>query len=135
MDSSATKILAQTTTNSLGQPIAYPQDGTPEITTLLIEMAPGDEFPWHRHPVPLLGYIFSGELTVYQASGEKRIVHAGEVSLESVDVMHRGVNEGAEPCRMVVFVLGRQGEPYTLETSELASPVLKSPLQQGLHES
>ncbi|HEX4139524.1 MAG TPA: cupin domain-containing protein [Candidatus Methylacidiphilales bacterium] len=113
MDPSAVKTLAQTTVNSLGQPIAWPQGGTPEVTALLVEMAPGEELPWHKHPVPLLGYIFSGELTVYQITGEKRTVRAGEVSLESVGVVHRGVNEGSEPCRMIVFVLGRQGEPFT----------------------
>ena len=79
--------------------------GTPEVTAFLAELAPGEELPWHQHPVPLLGYIFSGQLTVYQITGEKRTVHAGEVSLESVGVVHRGVNEGAEPCKMVVFVL------------------------------
>ncbi len=115
MDPSAVKTLAQTTVNSLGQPIAWPQGGTPEVTALLVEMAPGEEFPWHKHPVPLLGYIFTGELTVYQITGEKRVVRAGEVSLESVDVVHRGVNEGAGPCKMVVFVLGRQGEAFTEE--------------------
>lgn len=113
MDLATAKILAQTTTNSVGQAVAYPKGGTPEITALLVEMAPGAEFPWHRHPVPLLGYIFSGELTVYQARGEKRVVADGEVSLESVDVMHRGVNEGAEPCKMIVFVLGLKDVPFT----------------------
>ena len=113
MNPSATKTLAQTTVNSLGQPIAWPQGGTPEVTALLVEMAPGEELPWHQHPVPLLGYIFSGQLTVYQISGEKRIVHAGEVSLESVGVVHRGINEGSEPCKMVVFVLGLKGVDFT----------------------
>jgi len=113
MDPSAVKMLAQTTVNALGQPIAWPQGGTPEITAILVEMQPGDEMPWHQHPVPLLGYIFSGELTVYQISGEKRTVRAGEVSLESVGVIHRGINEGKTPCKMIVFVLGRQGEPFT----------------------
>jgi quercetin dioxygenase-like cupin family protein len=113
MDPSKVKTLAQTTVNSLGQPIAWPQGGTPEVTALLVEMAPGDEMPWHLHPVLLLGYIFSGALTVYQITGEQRTVHAGEVSLESVGVVHRGVNEGAEPCKMIVFVLGRRGEPFT----------------------
>jgi quercetin dioxygenase-like cupin family protein len=117
VDPSAARILAQTTTNSIGQPIAWPQGGTPEVTALLVEMAPGDELPWHQHPVPLLGYIFSGELTVYQATGEKRVVGAGEVSLESVGVMHRGVNEGAVPCKMIVFVLGLKDVPYTQEAS------------------
>ena len=106
-------MLAQTTVNALGQPIAWPQGGTPEVTALLVELAPGDEMPWHRHPVPLLGYIFSGALTVYQITGEKRTVHAGEVSLESVGVVHRGVNEGTEPCQMVVFVLGLKDVDFT----------------------
>jgi quercetin dioxygenase-like cupin family protein len=118
MNKDATRTLSQTTTNSVGQPIAYPHGGTPEVTALLVEMAPGDELPWHSHPVPLLGYIFSGELTVYQVTGEKRVVGAGEVSLESVDVMHRGVNEGAVPCKMIVFVLGRKGEAYTEEANQ-----------------
>jgi quercetin dioxygenase-like cupin family protein len=113
MDPSAVKTLAQTTVNSLGQPIAWPQGGTPEVTAFLAELAPGEELSWHQHPVPLLGYIFSGQLTVYQISGEKRTVHAGEVSLESVGVVHRGVNEGAEPCKMVVFVLGLKGVDFT----------------------
>jgi len=113
MDPSKVKWLAQTTVNALGQPIAWPQGGTPEVTALLVEMAPGDEMPWHRHPVPLLGYIFNGELTVYQVTGEKRVVGAGEVSLESVGVMHRGVNEGAVPCKMIVFVLGLKGVDFT----------------------
>ncbi len=113
MDPSRVKTLAQTTVNSLGQPIAYPQGGAPEISALLVEMAPGDELPWHQHPVPLLGYIFSGELTVYQITGEKRTVRAGEVSLESVGVAHRGVNEGTEPCKMIVFVLGLKGVDFT----------------------
>jgi quercetin dioxygenase-like cupin family protein len=121
MDPSATTILAQTTTNSIGQPIAWPQGGTPEVTALLVEMASGDELPWHQHPVPLLGYIFSGELTVYQITGEKRTVRAGEVSLESVGVLHRGVNERAETCRMVVFVLGLKDNPYTIEAAPKAS--------------
>ena len=113
MDPSAVKTLAQTTVNSLGQPIAWPQGGTAEVTAFLAELAPGEELPWHQHPVPLLGYIFSGQLTVYQISGEKRTVHAGEVSLESVGVVHRGVNEGTEPCKMVVFVLGLKGVDFT----------------------
>ena len=107
--------LLQTAVNSLGQPIEYPRDGVPEVTAFLVEMAPGEETGWHQHPVPLLGYIFSGELTVYQVTGEKRVVRAGEVSLESVDVLHRGVNEGGVPCKMIVFVLGLKDVAYTEE--------------------
>jgi quercetin dioxygenase-like cupin family protein len=112
---SAPNTLLRTTVNSIGQPIAYPGDGTPEVTALLVEMAPGEETGWHQHPVPLLGYILAGELTVYQATGEKRVVRSGEVSLESVGVVHNGVNEGAVPLKMIVFVAGLKDVPFTVE--------------------
>jgi quercetin dioxygenase-like cupin family protein len=115
---SQSHAILRTTVNSTGQAIAYPRDGKPEVTALLIEMAPGEETGWHQHPVPLLGYLLSGELTVYQISGEKRVVHAGEVSLESVDVVHNGVNEGAVPCKMIVFVAGLKDVPFTIDAKK-----------------
>jgi quercetin dioxygenase-like cupin family protein len=114
MTSPATTLL-RASVNSIGQPIAYPREGTPEVTALLVEMGPGEETGWHQHPVPLLGYILTGELTVYQISGEKRVVRSGEVSLESVGVIHNGVNEGAVPCKMIVFVAGLKDVPFTVE--------------------
>ena len=118
MNPEAVQPLLRTTVNSIGQPIAYPRDGTPEVTALLVEMAPGEETGWHRHPVPLIGYILTGELTVYQATGEKRVVRSGEVSLESVDVIHNGVNEGPAPLKMIVFVAGVKDLPFTIECRE-----------------
>jgi quercetin dioxygenase-like cupin family protein len=106
--------LLRTTVNSLGQPIRYPDEGAAEVTALLVEMAPGEVTGWHQHPVPLLGYLIEGELTVTQATGEKRVVRAGEVSLESVGVVHQGANEGSVPLRMVVFVIGVKDQPFTL---------------------
>ncbi len=118
MNSDAVKILLQTTRNSVDQPIEYPREGTPEVTALQIEMAPGDETGWHQHPVPLLGYLLSGELTVYQITGEKRVVRAGGVSLESVGVIHNGINEGTAPCKMIVFVAGLKDVPFTIEAGK-----------------
>jgi quercetin dioxygenase-like cupin family protein len=71
---------------------------------------------WHQHPVPLLGYLLSGELTVYQVTGEKRVVRTGEVSLESVGVIHQGINEGSGPLKMIVFVIGLKDLPFTVRT-------------------
>ena len=118
MNSEAVQHLLQTTVNSTGQSIEYPRDGVPEITALLIEMAPGEETGWHSHPVPLVGYIMSGELTVYQITGDKRVVPAGQNSLESVGVIHNGVNEGSVPCKMIVYVLGLKDVPYTIEAEQ-----------------
>ena len=115
MNPDAVQTLLRTTNNSVGQPIAWPRDSTSEVTVLIIEMAPGEETGWHRHPVPLLGYLLAGELTVYQITGEKRVVRAGEVSLESVGVIHNGINEGATPLKMIVFVAGLKDVPFTVE--------------------
>lgn len=112
MSPEAARILLQTTTNAIGQAIEYPRDGTPEVTAFLAEMAPGDDTGWHSHPVPLLGYIMEGALTVIQATGHKRVVRAGEISNESVGIVHKGLNEGTVPCRMVVFVVGLKGVPF-----------------------
>jgi len=119
MNPEAVQPLLQTTTNSTGQPIAYPREGTPEVTALLIEMAPGEQTGWHQHPVPLLGYLISGELTVYQITGEKRVVRTGGTSLESVGVIHNGVNEGTVPLKMIVFVVGLKDVPFTVETGKI----------------
>ena len=114
MNAGSVTTLLQTAVNSLGQPIAYPRDGAPEVTAFLVEMGPGEETGWHQHPVPLLGYILEGQLTVRQAGGEIRTVRAGEVSLESVGVLHNGVNDGAVPLKMIVFAAGLKDVPITV---------------------
>ena len=109
------KTLFCSTTNAVGQPIEYPCNGTPEVTAFIAELAPGEKTVWHQHPVPLLGYILEGELTVRQADGETRVVRAGEISLESVGRVHQGSNEGSVPCKMVVFVVGLKDVPFVTE--------------------
>jgi quercetin dioxygenase-like cupin family protein len=109
------KTLFCATTNATGQPIEYPSGGTPEVTAFLAELAPGEVTTWHQHPVPLLGYVLSGELTVVQADGEKRVVRTGEVSLESVGRVHQGRNTGPEPLKMIVFVIGLKDVPFITE--------------------
>ena len=120
MNAGSVITLLQTAVNSLGQPIEYPGGGTPEVTAFLVEMAPGEETGWHQHPVPLLGYIFQGQITIHQVSGEKRTVHAGEVSLESVGVLHNGVNDGTVPAKMIVFAAGLKDVPITIEKENLS---------------
>ncbi len=102
-------------TNAVGQAIEYLREGTPEVTAFIAELAPGESTPWHQHPVPLLGYVLCGELTVRQVDGEKRVVRTGEVSLESVGRVHQGSNEGSVPLKMIVFVIGLKNVPFFIE--------------------
>jgi len=59
----STQIL-QTTTTWNKQQLKYPQNGSEQITALEIEFSPGAKTTWHKHPVPSLAYIISGELEV-----------------------------------------------------------------------
>ena len=109
------KTLFCASTNAIGQAIEYPRNGTPEVTAFLAELAPGEATTWHQHPVPLLGYVLEGELTVRQSDGQTRVVRTGEVSLESVGHVHQGRNDGAVPCKMIVFVVGLKDVPFITE--------------------
>ena len=55
--------LLKTTQTWNGAPIKYPE-GQAEITSLMIEIAPGGETKWHEHPVPSFGVLLEGTLEV-----------------------------------------------------------------------
>jgi quercetin dioxygenase-like cupin family protein len=109
------KTLLRTSTNSAGQPIEYPHDGTPEVSILLIDIAPGKETGWHKHPVPLFGYVLSGQVTVHLANGDKHTFRKGDALAEAVNMLHNGVNEGAVPTRLLVVVAGEKNVPFTIK--------------------
>jgi len=114
-DVTVTKLL-RTSTNSIGQPIVYPHDGTAEVSILTVEIPPGKQTGWHKHPVPIFGYVLSGVLTVNFANGEKKIFHPGDALAEAVNTLHNGINEGKEPVKLLIFVAGEKNVPFTLKT-------------------
>ena len=106
--------LLRTTTTSAGQPIVYPKAADPEVTALLVEIPAGAETGWHRHPFPCYAYIISGEIFVDVQGGTTNHFTAGQAFAESVDMLHNGRNPGPEPVRLVMFVTGEKGEPFTV---------------------
>lgn len=109
----STQIL-QTTTTWNGHDFKYPDTDTPEITALHIEFAPGAETVWHRHPVPSLAYILSGELEVIlKESRESKIFRKGDAFTEVINTWHYGKNIGDEPVKIVVFYVGEEGMNLT----------------------
>ena len=107
------KTLLRTSTNSVGQPIDYPHAGTPEVSELIVEIAPGKQTGWHRHPVPLFGYVLAGQVTVHLANGDKHTFHEGDPLAESVNLLHNGVNEGTVPTKLLIIVVGEKDVPFT----------------------
>lgn len=96
-----------------GQPIRYPE-GRPEITGMVIEIAPGGETGWHSHPVASFGMVLEGELEVHLKSGAVKRLKAGEALAEVVDTQHNGRNVGSGPVKIVVFYAGVFGQKLSI---------------------
>src|SRR5262245_66495509 len=88
--------LLKTTQTWNGAPIKYPQ-GQPEITGLMIQIAPGGETNWHEHPVPSFGVLLEGTLEVSLADGRKKLINPGEAVAEVIATAHNGRNVGTTP--------------------------------------
>ncbi len=106
-------VLLKTNTSVLGQPLEYPK-GTPEITAALISLDPGKETNWHRHDVPLLGYILEGALTVDYGAAGSRTYEAGDAFVEAFHTDHDGRNDGSVPMRLLAVYIGAEGAPLSV---------------------
>lgn len=111
--------LLQENTSWDGVPIAYPQ-GTPEITALVVEIAPGAQTGWHSHPVPSFGLMLEGELEVELRNGQRKRLAQGDVIVETVNTWHNGTNVGTVPVRIAVIYTGVEELPLT--ETEAARP-------------
>jgi quercetin dioxygenase-like cupin family protein len=108
--------LLKTQVDAAGRPLVYPTDGQAEITAVLVEMQPGAETGWHKHPLPCVGYILEGELHVTLKDGRVNVFKAGQAIAEVVDLEHNGVNPGPGVARLVMFVIGTEGKAFTVKT-------------------
>ncbi len=104
--------LLQTTTSWNGQPLAYPTEPA-EVTGLVVEIAPGGETGWHKHPVPSFALVLAGTLEVTLQDGSVNHLEAGEALAEVVDTLHNGRNVGTVPAKLAVFYAGVRGQPVT----------------------
>ncbi len=111
------QMLLQSGTTIIGQPIAYPA-GTPEVTAAIVTLQPGQETGWHRHNVPVLGYMLDGELTVDYGADGKRVYHAGDTFLEAFKTEHNGKTTSAEPSRVLAVFMGAEGVKNTVVKGE-----------------
>ncbi len=98
----------------LNEPLAYPQDGTPQIQSVIVTMLPDEETGPHRHPYPTYGYMLEGELTVTYPGGVEKVYREGDAFMEAVNTVHNGRNSGAGPARVLVVFMGVEGEANTL---------------------
>ena len=115
LDPVKVETLTKTSSAWDGTPYkAYPS-GQPEITVLKITIAPHSVLNWHTHPMPIAGYVVSGELTVEKKDGEKKHFVAGQIVTETVNSIHRGIT-GDEPVVLIAFYAGTPKMPLSQET-------------------
>jgi quercetin dioxygenase-like cupin family protein len=106
-----TVLKAQTSWD--GNPIVYPQ-GKPEITGMIVEIAPGGETGWHLHPVNSFGVLLEGELEVVLKNGSSKRLMAGDALAEVANISHNGRSVGAVPAKIIVFYVGEVGQTLSI---------------------
>ena len=100
--------LLSTGTTILGEKIHYPA-GDAHVTAAIVTLAPGGRTILHKHDVPLFAYILEGELTVDYGTHGTRTYKQGQSLMEAMDVAHFGVNNGAQPVRLLAVYMGATG--------------------------
>lgn len=111
--------LFRTDRDGLGQPLVYPGGAPAELSGSIVTLDPGASTGWHRHAVPVAGYLLSGQLTVDYADGERRVFNAGDGIVEAMQVPHNGHNLGSETVRIVAFFAAAPG---VAPTEAVAAP-------------
>ena len=107
------QILLETEQTIAGEPLAYPQSGQAKVTSAIITIPPGKSTGWHKHKVPLVGYLLAGELEMEYADGKRVQLKQGEALMEAITVPHIGANLGTEPAQIFVAFLGTDKTDFT----------------------
>jgi len=115
-------LLLSTGQTVLGQPVAYPTASPAKVTSAIVTMQPGEATGWHKHDVPMFGYILEGEVTVDYGAKGTRVYRQGEAIVEAVDWPHNGRNTGKMPARILAVFMGADGVPNTVMLAQPPSP-------------
>jgi len=114
---SGTRTVLSTGDTVIGEPLRYPTAAPAKLTALEITLQPGQQTGWHTHPVPLVGYVLEGELTVDYGPKGQRIYRKGDALAEAMNEAHNGRNNGQEPVRILAVFVGMEGTPGSVPAS------------------
>ena len=108
------KVL-KTSVDSAGHAIAYPKEGTAEVTGVVVTIPVGGQTGWHIHTIPCVAYILEGEVTVEWEDGSTHLSKAGEAFAEVVNLKHNGSNRGTVPAKLIMFAIGTTETPIAVK--------------------
>ena len=97
-----------------GDPLKFPQGGTPEIVSVIGTIQPAGRTARHQHPVPVYVYVLEGDLEVQTEGKEVRQYKAGDAFLESIGQWHQAFNNSSAPTKILVVFVGEKGKPTTV---------------------
>lgn len=116
------QVLLKTQQTIAGEPLTYPQSGSAKVTAAIITIPPGKSTGWHKHKVPLVGYLVTGELEMEYANGKRVVLRQGEAIMEAMSVSHIGANTGSQPAQIFVAFMGADNIDFTETTEAPATP-------------
>src|SRR5215813_15083602 len=95
--------------DSSGQPIRLPH-GNAHVLVSTYDIAAGAVLPEHMHPFPRYGYVLAGTLRITDTkTGKDREYKPGDFILEAVGQWHKATTVGAEPVKLLVIDIMKQG--------------------------
>jgi quercetin dioxygenase-like cupin family protein len=102
-------VVVQSSKTIIGQDIQYPLF-RPEVTALLVTIAPGGQTGRHQHPVTEFAYVLEGTLTVAVEGQGEKVLTPGQGFIEATNTWHNGMNRGTVPVKILAVFVGEQGK-------------------------
>ena len=91
-------------------------DPSKDVNVQLYTFPPGQGVPWHIHPdAHEIAYIIQGTLTFERAGEKPREIKAGQAEYLPPNIVHRGINNGAEEVKLVAVRIKPKDKPITEE--------------------
>lgn len=88
-----------------GVPVEFPRGNNERIVSKMVHIPKGKALPWHKHEVQVMGHVISGELTIEDVLGNRKVYSAGQSFIEGNELPHRGLATGKEDVKVVAFYL------------------------------
>src|SRR5262245_30875251 len=117
------RTILSTGTTATNEPIQYPLGGHARVTIMEITLQPGQETGWHAHPVPIVGYIRAGGLSVDYGAQGQRTYHKGDAIVEALNEPHNGRSTGPEPLKILAVIVGVEGVAGSVAVSPPFRPL------------
>ncbi len=105
--------IFQGMTTLIGQPILFPLSHN-QVTTILVEFAPGAVNPRHQYPVPTVAYVLQGAMTIDIEGRGQHVITAGQAFVQPTNTWNANANRATTPLKFLVVFLGEEGTPLTV---------------------